>query len=398
MNKMKYHSMFIFYYTVEMFVPLFIGISINIHNTSAHESHLLPLVSILSLLLVMSHFIAGKWQLSYIYFLVPFGIILLMLTGSYWLTAFLIAGYSVWTLEQMHDNINNHYNNLMLVIMLLLLLVINLIPSDIITMHYQLLHFIAAGMFVFYFLGRIIMLMAGSSYRAGSRLRVLVMSSLVLLGSAVLFTAVYNYIVFGIQTLFIFMLNGFVMMLRPFFSFLERVEFKFPEMEQEQMEVNDEGDAVEESFEGTAAISDVPVMTILLVLAAACIAVFLFMYFRKRSLPVKENRAVQTYKTAVTDNIPEEKRTESVSQPDSRVRKQYYAFEKWLAKKELGRYHGETVSEWAERMNIRSESNKEMIDLYKKYRYDSQELTADEFNEFKIMIKSLKRILDDKNN
>src|SRR5699024_2267044 len=117
-----------------------------------------------------------------------------------------------------------------------LLLVINLIPSDIRTMHYQLLHFIAAGMFVFYFLGRIIMLMAGSSYRAGSRLRVLVMSSLVLLGSAALFTAVYNYIVFGIQTLFIFMLNGFVMMLRPFFSFLERVEFKFPEMEQEQME------------------------------------------------------------------------------------------------------------------------------------------------------------------
>src|SRR5699024_1875975 len=398
MNKMKYHSMFIFYYTVEMFVPLFIGILINIHNTSAHESHLLPLVSILSLLFVMSHFIAGKWQLSYIYFLVPFGIILLMLTGSYWLTAFLIAGYSVWTLEQMHDNINNHYNNLMLVIMLLLLLVINLIPSDIITMHYQLLHFIAAGMFVFYFLGRIIMLMAGSSYRAGSRLRVLVMSSLVLLGSAVLFTAVYNYIVFGIQTLFIFMLNGFVMMLRPFFSFLERVEFKFPEMEQEQMEVNDEGEAVEESFEGTAAISDVPVMTILLVLAAACIAVFLFMYFRKRSLPVKENRAVQTYKTAVTDNIPEEKRTESVSQPDSRVRKQYYAFEKWLAKKELGRYHGETVSEWTERMNIKSESNKEIIDLYKKYRYDSQEITADEFNEFKIMIKSLKRILDDKNN
>src|SRR5699024_10384362 len=165
-------------------------------NTSAHESHLLPLVSILSLLFVMSHFIAGKWQLSYIYFLVPFGIILLMLTGSYWLTAFLIAGYSVWTLEQMHDNIDNHYNNLMLVIMLLLL-VINLIPSDIITMHYQLLHFIAAGMFVFYFLGRIIMLMAGSSYRAGSRLRVLVMSSLVLLGSAALFTAVYNYIVFG---------------------------------------------------------------------------------------------------------------------------------------------------------------------------------------------------------
>ena len=107
---------------------------------------------------------------------------------------------------------------------------------------------------------------------------------------------------------------------------------------------------------------------------------------------------MQTYKTAVTDNIPEEKRTESVSQPDRRVRKQYYAFEKWLAKKELGRYHGETVSEWAERMNIRSESNKEMIDLYKKYRYDSQELTAEEFNEFKIMIKNLKRILDDKNN
>src|SRR5699024_12378711 len=129
MNKMKYHSMFIFYYTVEMFVPLFIGILINIHNTSAHESHLLPLVSILSLLFVMSHFIAGKWQLSYIYFLVPFGIILLMLTGSYWLTAFLIAGYSVWTLEQMHENSNNQYNIIILVIILFMCVVFNLILS-----------------------------------------------------------------------------------------------------------------------------------------------------------------------------------------------------------------------------------------------------------------------------
>src|SRR5699024_423110 len=142
-------------------------------------------------------------------------------------------------------------------------------------MYYQLLHFIAEGMIVFYFLGRIIMMMLGSSYRVVSRLRVLVLSSLVLHGSPDFLSIVCNYIVFCIQTLFIFMLNGFVMMLRPFFSFLERVEFKFPEMEQEQMEVNDEGDAVEESFEGTAAISDVPVMTILLVLAAACIAVFL---------------------------------------------------------------------------------------------------------------------------
>src|SRR5699024_8646876 len=109
MNKMKYHSMFIFYYTVEMFVPLFIGISINIHNTSAHESHLLPLVSILSLLLVMSHFIAGKWQLSYIYFLVPFGIILLMLTGSYLLLAFLFAGFLLLSLDQIIDYMFNDY-------------------------------------------------------------------------------------------------------------------------------------------------------------------------------------------------------------------------------------------------------------------------------------------------
>lgn len=398
MNKVKYYSQFVFYFIVEMFVPVFIGVLINIHNTAAHASHVLPHAAVLLLLLALSHIIAGRWQLSYVYFLVPLGIFLLMFTGSYWLTAFLVTGFAVWTLEQLHDNINNHYNDKMLIIMLVLLIIINLINSSVLQAHHLLIHLTAIGMFVFYFLGRIVMLMAGSGYRLSSRIQIFTLSSLLLLGSAALFTVLYKYAVFAIQTVFIFLLNGLLMLLRPFFSFLETVEFKFPEMEQEQMEVNGEGDAVEETFEGTAAISELPIMTILIALAAVGISVFLIMYFKKRSRPEKEKTAAERYKTAVAESASEDNKRESMSPPDSRVRKQYYAFEKWLAKRNFGRYHDETIDEWVSRVRLSEETDKDMLERYKKYRYDSKELTAEEFGEFKEMIKDFKKKLISKNN
>ncbi len=398
MNRAKYYSQFVFYFIVEMFVPVFIGILINIHNTTSHSSHVLTLAGVLLVMLVLSHIIAGRWQLSYVYFLVPLGILLLMISGSYWLTAFLITGFAVWTLEQLHDNINNHYNDKMLMIMLVLLIIINLINSPVIQTHHLLIHLTAVGMFVFYFLGKIIMLMAGSGYRINSRLKIFVLSSFALLGTAALFTSIYKYAVFGLQAVFILLLNGFIMLMRPFFSFLETVEFKFPKMEQEQMEVNESGDAVEESFEGTAALSNVPVMTILLILLAGGITIFLIMYFKKRSSPEKEDSEAAAYKTVVTDSVFENYKEAGPALPDSKVRKQYYAFEKWLAKRDVGRYHGETIDEWVMRVGLNEEINKELLERYKKYRYDSKELTTEEFGEFKEMIKDFKRKLHSKNN
>lgn len=397
MNRVKYYSQFVFYFIVEMFVPVLIGILINIHNTATHESHVLPLAAVLLVMLVLSHIIAERWQLSYVYFLVPLGILLLMISGSYWLTAFLVTGFAVWTLEQLHDNINNHYNDKMLMIMLVLLIMINLINSPVLQAHHLLVHLTAIGMFVFYFLGRIIMLMTGSGYRFSSRVQVFMLSSLLLIGAAALFTGLYKYAVFAIQSVFIFLLNGFIMLLRPFFSFLETVEFKFPEMEQEQMEVNENGDAAEESFEGTAALANVPVMTILLILLAFGITIFLIMYFKKRSSPKKERSESEAYKTFVTDSSLENYKDDGTA-PHSKVRKQYYAFEKWLAKRNIGRYHGETIDEWVTRVGLSEEIDEDMLERYKKYRYDSKELTAAEFGEFKEMIKDFKKKLASKNN
>ena len=397
MNRVKYYSHFVFYFIVEMFVPVFIGILINIHNTAAHESHVLPLAAVLLVLLVLSHIIAGRWQLSYVYFLVPFGIFLLMFTGSYWLTAFLVTGFAVWMLEQLHDNINNHYNDKMLIIMLVLLIIINLINTPELQLHHLLIHLTAIGMFVFYFLGRIVMLMAGNGYRFSSRVQVFMLSSLLLIGAAAIFTSLYKYAVFAIQSVFIFLLNGFIMLLRPFFTFLETVEFKFPEMEQEQMEVNESGAAREESFEGTAALANVPVMTIFLILLAVVITIFLIIYFKRRSSPKKESSEAEVYKTFVTDTSLENYKDDGTA-PHSKVRKQYYVFEKWLAKRNIGRYHGETIDEWVTRAGLSEEIDEEMLERYKKYRYDSKELTAAEFGEFKEMINDFKKKLASKNN
>lgn len=398
MNKMKYYSMFVFYFTVEMFVPVLLGVLINIHNTASGDSRLLEIAVVLLALMVLSHFIAERFSLSSVYILVPLGVVMLMLTGSYWLTALLISGFAVWTLEQLHDNVNNHYNEKMLIIMLVLLIILNLINSAVLQENHLLIHLIAAGMFVYYFSGRIIMLMAGSGYGVVPVTRIFFLTSFFLVGTAVLFTGLYQYAVFAVQTVFIFLLNGFIMLLRPLFSFLETVEFKFPEMQQDEMEVNNEGDAVSETFEGTAVAGEVPVMTILTALAVIGIAVFLIMYFKKRNRTEKEKPAAETYKTTVPESLSEDSSKHSMSPPDSRVRKQYYAFEKWLAKRNIGRYHGETIDEWFRRMDIDSERNRGMLERYKSYRYDSRELTSAELNEFKEMIKSFKRALDSKYN
>src|SRR5699024_11335616 len=66
------------------------------------------------------------------------------------------------SLEQLYDNINNHHNETMMMIMLGLLIIINLIRSEAIAEEAILLHMIAISMFIFYFLGRAVMLMTGS--------------------------------------------------------------------------------------------------------------------------------------------------------------------------------------------------------------------------------------------
>ncbi|CEA03653.1 hypothetical protein BN1048_02162 [Jeotgalicoccus saudimassiliensis] len=393
MSRVNYYAKFVFYFAVDMFVPGLTAVLINIHNTAPGDSYLLPLGAVIFILLVLSHVIAERFSLQAVYFLVPLGIILLVLTGSYWLTALLIAGFSVWTLEQLHDNIDNHYNEKMMIIMLLFVIILNLINTPEIDAHQLQLHLIAAGMFVFYFLGRIFMLMTGSGWDFTSRAWVFAVSSAFLITAAALFTGLYKYAEFAVQTVIIFLINGFIMLLRPFFSFLETVEFKFPDMEQEQMEVNEDGNAVNETFEGTTAVSEVPVMTILIVLTVIGIGVFLLMYFRKRSRPVKSTAESKSYTTSVRTSTTKEKLTPAVSVPEGEVRKQYYAFEKWLAGRNLGRYHGETIDEWAERMNI---GNTELLERYKQYRYDSREMTAEEFYEFKEMIKNIKPLLGDK--
>src|SRR5699024_11034991 len=189
------------------------------------------------------------------------------------------------SLEQLYDNINNHHNETMMMIMLGLLIIINLIRSEAIAEEAILLHMIAISMFIFYFLGRAVMLMTGSGYKFSQQLLNFAVISAALLIAAAIFTLAYKYVVFGIHTACIFLLNGFIMLLRPFFSFLETVEWKFPETPQEEMEVNESGDAVEDTFERESIINDTPVMAILLTVLIIGCAIVLIIYFKKRSRP-----------------------------------------------------------------------------------------------------------------
>ena len=201
-----------------MFVPLFAAVLINIHNTD--KNGVIHMSVTLILLLILSRLITRKFPLAYIYILVPAGIIMMMLFGSYWLTAILLTGFAVWTLEQLYDNINTHHNETMMMIMLGLLIIINLIRSEAIAEEAILLHMIAISMFIFYFLGRAVMLMTGSGYKFSQQLLNFAVISAALLSAAA---------IFGIQVCcirhpnsIIFLLNGFIICCGRSFHFLKR--------------------------------------------------------------------------------------------------------------------------------------------------------------------------------
>lgn len=395
MNRTQYHLTFLFKYTIDMFILLLIAVLINIHNTTNDESQILSIILVLLILFVASHFIINKWKLSYVYILVPIAIILLMVFGSYWLTAFLVAGFSVWTLEQLHDNIDNNFNEKLLAVMFVSIILINLFfNTSLIGEHKLLIHGVAIGMFVLYFVGRAVIFIVGSGYKISEQLKTVVLISLSLLGIATIIASVYRYAVFSVQTGFIFLLNGVLQLLTPFFSFLENIELEYPEMAVQEMETTEDGDVAEEMISKSSEINTMPVMAILLILFTAGVIISIIIYFKKRSKLEKQKNKTVAYKTTVSGRKVEDTVKTNNALPKSRVRKLYYSFEKWLADKGFGRYYDETIDEWLSRVNLKEKIDRSMIEQYKKYRYDSIELTDEEFKEFKQMIDKMKETLN----
>lgn len=395
MNRTQYHLTFWFKYTIDMFMLLLIAVLINIHNTANGESRILSIILVLLILFFASHFIINKWKLSYVYILVPIAIVLLLILGSYWLTALLVAGFSVWTLEQLHDNIDNHFNEKLLAVMFVSIILINLFfNTSLIEEHRLLIHGVAIGMFVLYFVGRVVIFIVSSGYKISEQLKIIILISLSLLGIAAIIASIYRYAVFAVQTAFIFLLNATLQLLTPFFSFLENIELEYPEMEVQEMETTEDGDVTEEVISRSSEINTMPVMTILLILFTAGVIISIIIYFKKRSILEKQKNKAVAYKTTVAARKVEDTVKNNNALPNSRVRKLYYSFEKWLADKGFGRYHDETIDEWLSRVNLTEKVDENMIERYKKYRYDSIELTDEEFKEFKQMIDKMKKTLN----
>lgn len=394
MSRTQYHAAFTFRYMTDMFVLVFIAVILNIHNTAAQKSYIVTIILVLIILLVMSHFIVKKMPLSYVYMLIPVGIILLMVFGSYWLTALLVAGFSVWTLEQLHDNINNHFNEKLLPVMFILVLLINFLNTAVMDEYELLIHVVAISMFVFYFLGRAVMFLIGSGYKIRSMVKVIATITLFLLGLTAVISFVYKYAVYSVQVAFIFLLNSTLGLLAPFFQFLDDIELEYPEVAEEEMEVTEEGAGPEEFTNSTAEIDPLPIMTGLLILFALGVIIYLIIYFKNRGKLEKKADESGSYKTIVTDRKVTSRKKIKNQPPNSKVRKVYYSFEQWLVGRGLGRFDDETIDEWVSRVNLKRNIDNEVLEKYKKYRYDSIELTDEEVKEFKQMIEEFKKSLD----
>lgn len=389
MTHLKYHLLFTHKYLTEMFPLLMFGSLINILNTGNHTPHITSMVIIFLGQLIISRLIVKRFNISYIYLLVPVSAAVMFMLDYYWLTAILIPALSLYRLEQLHDSIENTLEHAAVVTAFSLLILINMLQVGE-TVHYiNVFHIIFIVMIVFYFLGKIIVLLSDNRYSTVISVKLFAVLTILILASTAVLSFVYPVTISTVHFITSRLLYGFSILISPLFNWFENLNLEPPEVEDEetQSELGDGEIFTQEPSEPFLSINGGMIISILLITAVVIIIV---LYFKKRGALHKNNED-QPSQNIYRESV--QKKTEKRTVPDHRVRKEYFDFEKWLAKQKLGRYHDETINEWIKRLNLESVIPEEEINNYLQYRYKDTELSDEAFKEFRDNIKIIKKRL-----
>lgn len=391
MSFLKYHASFLSVYLVEMAFIFMIYLFLNIHNMTVDRNHVIVFLIVIFSQYVISHLITLKLQPQYIYLLVLVTFIFLMITGDYFLSALLISTLPVWRLEQLHYDVSDTYAPLAIVASLICLIIITLLSTAEIDAHLNTFSITFVIAISGYVISKIFSLAMDSGYGLPSYLKVTSFFTVIFLAIAFFIGYVYQFVIFGLSYLVIFLLNAFVFMLRPLFAFLENVELDYPEELFEEEDANLDGyESPEDVVSATSQILNIPFGPI--VLAVAVIAV-IYSYFKNRDVTTDDEVSHQKNTFADKNSTY---RTQNKKAPAGKGRKLYFDFEKWASSKGYGRYDDETIEQWFSRLSLDEHISISKLQYYQKMRYKDKVLSEEEFKLLKNYIKEFKYILSKK--
>lgn len=394
MSFLKYHMSFLSVYLVEMTFILMIYLFLNIHNTAGDRNHVLIFLTVVLVQYVISHMINSKFQTKYVYILAPVTLIVLMITGDYFLSALLLSTLPVWRLEQLHYNVSDTLAPPAIITSLILLIIITMLSTAEVDAYLSTFNIIFVIGITGYFVTKIISLAMDSGYGLTSYLKVVSVFTAIFLVLSLFIGYIYKFIIFGLSYVVIFLLNVFVQMLRPIFSFLENVELDYPEEMFEEEESNLDGyESPEDIVSETNQVLNIPFGPVILGAAVIILILFIYLYFKNRDVVTEEKTAVRehTFADKTKTYKPEHKKA-----PADKVRRMYFDFEKWASSKGYGRYKDETIEQWFHRLSLEEHISISKLQYYQKMRYKDKVLSDEEFKLLNNYIKEFKDILSKK--
>lgn len=389
MSRFKYTLLFAHTYLTDMFLLLFIVLIINVHN--GKETLIMPFIFIVLAVMTASFLIVRRYRLNRIYYMLPFVIIIALLSGFHWLAALLLAYLPLLRLEYLHDDAETTFSNITLIVTFLLLIGTNILTTEETVAHALHFHMIFLSLVLFFFIGRIFILLVGNAWPMGKNSYIFITLSGLFILLGISLGLVYHYIVFIAKYIVLLLLNGFIFLLRPFFHILENVEFERPVLEEGTIPDSDGEDETRPEFDQDPAVAQLPVDTIMAVLFIIAVITGLYIYYKRRNPPQTDKREIEQTISTSTPTAPQKKRLVRADVPEDRVRKVYFEFEKWLAGKNMGRYQNETIPEWITRLGLTDIIDKQRLTTYIETRYSDTKTADRDYHIYKENIKMMKK-------
>lgn len=391
MSRLKYHMLFAHTYLTEMFTVVLFASLLNILNTEHNTPLLSSLIIIIFIQMILSHIIVSKFNLSYVYILVPAVLILMILLGHFWVTSLIVSAVGAYRLEQLHDSVDHGLEHVALVVSFVLLILINVFSVELTTIYTALFHQIFIAMTLFYFLGKIAVHLMENRYNNTLSTMLFISVSLILLTLSMLIIFIYQPIISTLQNIITGLLYLFSLAISPLFTFLENMELTPPE-EVESLLENDMGSETEQNeFEQSQSVTGLPFEAVFGTLIVVFVVSAIIIYFIRRGRLSKNTKAKQRHNKHTESIRFDNRRPGKTTAPDHRGRKEYFEFERWLAKNDYGRYKDETISEWIGRLKLDEYVFGEDLEKYRRLRYKDIELTDEEFQEFKDSVSRMKK-------
>lgn len=388
--KPKFSINFILQYMTTAFMWLLIVVTLNMLNQKPDNA--LSYGIIILLMLVAYYFFFRDKGRRLIYVMFPIAAIAMWLLDFHWTAVLFGAFLPIIKLEYLHHDEQTSRPEVSLMISFLFVMTLNFISFSVIEDYMMWLYATVIAQVIFYFVGRFIVLMYKNGRETRDNLKIFIVGILSFVSLGLLLGFSFRYVIQYSTYVILFLLNGFIVLLRPIFAGLENVELEYPESEDSPEELGENQQEEDLTQETGELPIDLPMELITVVALIVIVIITLVIYFKRRGDLSKKDSGEKDTRNMVQHVEPRETkyRFKAYETPDDKVRKVYFEFEKWLAKNDIGRYHNETISDWLKRYDFLSIIQSEDFDTYRKVRYYGERVDEAEFKQFVKCIDEIK--------